>query len=79
MTESRFDTEWHGLHVSGILVRDDWEGDASIPNGTHTLPPYFLEYRIELPDGTDAETPFTFANRFERDMFEQELMEAILD
>ena len=34
------ETEWKGLHVEANVIIDDTEGDASVPGGVRTMPPY---------------------------------------
>jgi len=44
-------TEWHGLTLVADIISDDWEGDPSVPNGVHHLPPYAQDIDVLDADG----------------------------
>ncbi len=44
---------WNELTVEGTVVEGDWEGDPSIPRGTHQLPPYVEDYIVTTETGID--------------------------
>ncbi len=46
-------TRWKGFDITGKVVVNDWEGDASLPGGLHNLGPYVDEFTILAPDGSD--------------------------
>lgn len=52
MARNNITTEWHGLIITAEIVSGDWEGDPSVPNGVHHLPPYAQDIDVLDPDGT---------------------------
>lgn len=44
--------EWNGLRVVGDIVDDDWEGDASVPNGIHEIPAYVQDLEVYAAEDT---------------------------
>lgn len=49
----RLNTYYRGFELEGTVVIGDTEGDASIPRGTHELPPYIVDLTV-LSDGEDV-------------------------
>lgn len=49
---SKVTVEWHGLTATAEIVSGDWEGDPSVPNGVHHLPPYAQDIDVLDPDGS---------------------------
>jgi len=44
---------YKGFDVDGEVIPDDYEGDPSVPGGTHLLSPYIEDTSIRTPDGEE--------------------------
>jgi len=64
---------WHGLTLVAEVVSGDWEGDPSVPNGVHHLPPYAQDIDVLDSDGSSL---LDYINKKGMEEIETVLLEA---